>query len=74
MYFNTHRLLALPKAGFFGTGLLVVFFLLLEEKFFANQSEMSGKSFDWLNIFIDDCISFNRKGRRRFVMGFEVTV
>ena len=38
------------------------FFLPKEpEMFFANQSEMSGKSFDWLNMFIDDCISYNQK-------------
>ena len=43
--------------AFFGAALLVVFFLPPEEKFLANQSEMSGKSLDWLNMFIDDCIS-----------------
>ena len=56
-YFTNQRLLELAKAGFF-----VVFFLLPEEKFFANQSEMSGKSLDWLNMFIDDCISYKKKG------------
>ena len=45
-YFTNQRLLELANAGFFGAGLLVVFFLLPEEKFFANQSEMSGKSLD----------------------------
>lgn len=54
---RTQRLLTFPVTAFFGAALLVVFFLLPEEKFLANQSEMSGKSLDWLNIFIDDCIS-----------------
>lgn len=53
----THRLLTLPTPTFFCPTLLVVFFLLPDEKFFANQSEMSGRSFDWLNMFIEDCIS-----------------
>ena len=64
-YFTNQRLLELAKAGFFGAGLLVVFFLLPEEKFFANQSEMSGKSLDWLNMFIDDCISYEKKDYKK---------
>lgn len=49
-----------PVNGFFAGTLDEGFFLVKPDRFFANQSEMSGKSFDWLNMFIDDCISWKQ--------------
>jgi hypothetical protein len=47
----------LPGRAFFTGVLEDTFFLVKPDKFFANQSDMSGRSLDWLNMFIEDCIS-----------------
>ena len=54
-----YRLLPVGTA-FFAKLLVGGFFLVKPEKFLANQSEMSGKSFCWLNMVIEDCISYSR--------------